>query len=106
MSKKCKKQTAKYVQRTEKNSCAEKIVKNQTYYDPALDTIVGTSNVSQWNELKDAFCCKTNVEFATVLLNLAEEQLNNRLVENNSILSGFFKMIDVPTCLMLGAESI
>lgn len=79
MSKKCKKETAKLVNRSIKNSGVEKIGKNQTY-DSALNTVVGTSNVNQWNELKEAFCCKTNVEFATVLLNLAEEQLNNRLV--------------------------
>lgn len=80
MSKKCKKETTKHVVRSVKNSDAEKIAKKQTNVDSALDTIVGTSNVNQWNELKEAFCCKTNVEFATVLLNLAEEQLNNRLV--------------------------
>lgn len=80
MSKKCKKETTKHVARSVKNSDVVKIAKKQTHDDSALDTIVGTSNVNQWNELKEAFCCKTNVEFATVLLNLAEEQLNNRLV--------------------------
>lgn len=77
MSKKCKKEATKHVNRSVKKSGWEKIVKNQTY-DSALNTVVGTSNVNQWNELRKAFCCKTNVEFATVLLNLAEEQLNNR----------------------------
>lgn len=75
MSKKGQKETVKVVNRSVKNIASEKIEKIQTY-DSALDTVVGTSNVNQWNELKQAFCCKTNVEFATVLLNLAEEQLN------------------------------
>lgn len=75
MLKKCQKETVQLVNGSVKNTCSEKIEKNQTY-DSALDTIIGTSNVNQWNELKEAFCCKTNVEFATVLLNLAKEQLN------------------------------
>lgn len=77
MSKKCKKETAKLVNRSVKNSDLEKNEKNHTY-ETALDTVVGTSNVNKWNQLKEAFCCKTNVEFVMVLLNLAEEQLNNR----------------------------
>lgn len=45
----------------------------------ALDIVVGSSNVNLWNELKTAFGCKTNQEFSTVLLKLAEEHLS-RLV--------------------------
>lgn len=73
----------KLVNGSVKNTGCEKIEKNQTY-DSALDAVVGTSNVIQWNELKEAFCCKTNVEFATVLLNLAEEHLS-RLEFHESI---------------------
>lgn len=75
MSKKCQRESAKLVNGAVKNSGPEKAEKNHTY-DAALDAVIGTANVNQWNELKEAFYCKTNVEFATVLLNLAEEQLN------------------------------
>lgn len=75
MSKKCHKVTAKHTDDSAKPKEWEIIEKKQTC-DSELDAVVGASNVSHWIHLRAAFSCKTNAEFATVLLGLAEQHLN------------------------------
>lgn len=72
MSKKCQKETKQLQNKLE--TTPEPIY---SHYDEngALDIVVGSSNVSRWKELKTIFCCKSDAEFTTVLLNLAEESL-------------------------------
>ncbi|RZB40865.1 uncharacterized protein BDFB_005912 [Asbolus verrucosus] len=81
MSKKFQKETKKQViSGSGKNKLnASKIDENS-----ALEVIVGFVNVKRWNLLKASFSCETNENFATKLLDLAQDYLNrNSCKEQN-----------------------
>ncbi|XP_044259010.1 uncharacterized protein LOC123007661 [Tribolium madens] len=49
---------------------------SKTDEDIALELTVGSANVKRWHLLKASFSCETNENFATTLLDLAQEYLN------------------------------
>lgn len=75
MSRKCQKES-KRLALSGNNGSGKNSSENNV--NAELDVVVGSSNVSRWNELKKSFSCATNWEFATVLLDLAENYHSKR----------------------------
>lgn len=72
MSKRCQKESKK---RLVHNSSAGKVNLRKQDENTFLNSIIGVSNVKRWNELKDAFACKSNEEFVKILLDFAQKHL-------------------------------
>lgn len=58
---------------SEKVCFGEKLSK---YSEESLLEVIGQVNVQKWNNIKIQFSCKTNAEFVTRLLDIAQEFLS------------------------------
>lgn len=58
---------------SEKVCFSEKIVK---YAEKTLLEVIGQVNLQKWNNIKIQLSCKTNAEFVTKLLDIAQDFLN------------------------------
>lgn len=72
MSKRWQKESKK---RLVHNGSSEKVNLRKYDENASLSSIIGISNVKRWNELKDAFSCKSNEDFVKILLDFAQKHL-------------------------------
>lgn len=102
MSKKCQKESRQLQNKLE---TTREPIYPQFNENAALDIVLGSSNVNRWMELKTIFCCKSNSEFATVLLNLAEEH-GERLVLLNYYLTRMCLNFNVKADIFVGRGGV
>lgn len=61
------------------NVNSEKVLFSETnvkFSERTLLAVIGQINLQKWNDVKDQLCCKTNEEFVTKLLAIAQDFLN------------------------------